>query len=103
MEMNSSEHSKSLSNRPAVPDIDENGKTNDKIVLDMRGHRCPIPMLAAKKALKTCAKRDLIELISTDPDSAKDIRLFAETAGVSLVSFSEENGIYRFCLRNSKT
>ena len=67
--------------------------------LDMRGLKCPLPVLRAKKALKSMAPGAVLEILATDPGSVKDFLTFCETTGDDMVSWSEANGVYRYTLR----
>ncbi|MGD9538468.1 MAG: sulfurtransferase TusA family protein [Alphaproteobacteria bacterium] len=65
--------------------------------LDVRGMRCPLPVLKTQKALRDMAAGDEIEVLATDPASRIDFRHFCGTAGHRLIA-EEEAGdvlIYR--------
>ena len=51
------------------------GITPDK-TLDTTGLSCPMPLLKTKKALTEMASGQVIEVISSDPGSKKDISKF---------------------------
>jgi tRNA 2-thiouridine synthesizing protein A len=68
-------------------------------LLDLKGLKCPLPVLRAKKALKSMAPGAVLEVLATDPGSVKDFHTFCETTGDDMVSWSEANGVYRFTLR----
>ncbi len=48
--------------------------------LDVRGMKCPIPIVKAKKELDTLAVGDILEVIATDPGSMADFRGWVKTA-----------------------
>ena len=48
--------------------------------LDVRGAKCPIPIVKAKKEMDTLAVGDVLEVIATDPGSMADFRGWAKTA-----------------------
>ncbi|HVS31818.1 MAG TPA: sulfurtransferase TusA family protein [Thermoanaerobaculia bacterium] len=48
--------------------------------LDVRGMKCPIPIVRAKKELDTLAVGDILEVIATDPGSMADFRGWVKTA-----------------------
>jgi tRNA 2-thiouridine synthesizing protein A len=51
-----------------------------KTKLDLSGLKCPLPALKTRKALKTVAPGDFLEVICTDPLSVIDIpNLIRET------------------------
>ncbi len=67
--------------------------------LDVQGLTCPLPVLKANKAMRSLAPGDRLTVLATDPASVKDFRAYATETGHSLVSFSEEKGVYRFTLK----
>lgn len=69
--------------------------------LDLRGLRCPLPVLRAKKLLKTLPPGAEIEVLATDPQAPKDFQAFSETTGHALLSSAEEGGVFRFRLRRA--
>lgn len=48
--------------------------------LDVRGLKCPIPIVKAKKEIDTLAVGDVLEVIATDPGSMADFRGWAKNA-----------------------
>ncbi len=44
--------------------------------IDTSGQSCPVPLLKTKKALKELQPGEILEIISTDPGSEKDIPTF---------------------------
>jgi tRNA 2-thiouridine synthesizing protein A len=67
--------------------------------LDLKGLKCPLPVLRAKKALKALNPGDTLEVMATDPGSVKDFPAFCDTTGNTLVTWDETDGVYRFVLR----
>lgn len=57
--------------------------------VDVRGLNCPHPLLAAKKALATMSAGQQLLVRATDPNAARDFRLFAEASGNALVFAGE--------------
>jgi tRNA 2-thiouridine synthesizing protein A len=54
-------------------------------VLDTRGLTCPMPLLKTKKALKSMASGEILEILGTDPGSKKDIPDFGNKGGNQFV------------------
>jgi len=52
---------------------DEDSKRHD---LDVCGLACPLPVLKAKKAIKTLPSGSLLTVFATDPSSVKDFKMF---------------------------
>lgn len=50
-------------------------------VLDLRGLRCPLPVLRATKAMRTAAVGDTLVLECTDPLTVIDVPHYANEAG----------------------
>jgi TusA-related sulfurtransferase len=46
---------------------------------------CPLPILKAKKALAQMASGELLQVVSTDPNSVRDFQAFAKQTGNELV------------------
>jgi len=69
--------------------------------LDTKGLRCPLPVLRARKAMKSVSPGDLLEVEATDPGTVQDFRSFCETTGDELVDWREEAGIFTFQIRKS--
>lgn len=63
-------------------------------VLDVKGLACPLPVLRARKVLKTLPDRGVIEVLSTDQASLEDFRAFCRQTGDDLVSQRTEEGVY---------
>ena len=70
-------------------------------VLDAKGLNCPLPILKAKKALKSMAGGNTLEIISTDPGSVADFAAFCRTTGNELMEQNEDGGIYTYLIRKA--
>jgi len=70
-------------------------------VLDTKGLNCPLPILKAKKALKSLAGGNTLEIISTDPGSVADFAAFCRTTGNELVEQNQADGIYTYLIRKA--
>ncbi len=70
-------------------------------LLDAKGLNCPLPILKAKKALKSVPAGGTLEILSTDPGSVADFGAFCRTTGNELLEQSEEDGVYKFVLRKT--
>lgn len=69
--------------------------------LNLRGLRCPLPVLRAKKVLKSLPPGAEIEVLATDPQAPRDFVAFSETTGHVLVSSTEADGVFRLVLRRA--
>ncbi len=50
-------------------------------LLDVRGLTCPLPVLRAKKTLKSIDEGGLLTVLATDPSSVKDFQIFCKQTG----------------------
>jgi tRNA 2-thiouridine synthesizing protein A len=62
------------------------------IVVEARGHRCPIPTLRLRRAVEDAAPGAVLILISDDPMARVDAAHYAREAGLDLVSVEEMKG-----------
>lgn len=69
--------------------------------LDLRGFRCPVPVLKLKKALKEFPK-GIIKIVTTDPDSVGDFKEFARIKNLKM-EYASIDGEYFFWLTIEKT
>ena len=67
-------------------------------VLDATGLRCPIPVLRARKRLKSMSPGDRLEVLTDDPASPIDMRHFCATEGHDIVEAHEADAPYRFVI-----
>jgi tRNA 2-thiouridine synthesizing protein A len=70
-------------------------------VLDAKGLNCPLPILKAKKALKSVAAGETLEVTSTDPGSVADFAAFCRTTGNEMVEQSDEGGVWTYVIRKT--
>jgi len=68
-------------------------------VLDAKGLLCPLPVLKARKALKTMQSGNLLTVLATDPGAVADFKSFCEAQGHALAAWSEAEGEFRFEIR----
>jgi tRNA 2-thiouridine synthesizing protein A len=66
--------------------------------LDASGLNCPLPILKTKKELAKMDAGQILEVISTDAGSVKDIEAFCNQTGNKLISNVEEGGKYIFTI-----
>lgn len=62
--------------------------------LDVRGMRCPMPLLKTKQALRDLASGQQIKVLVTDAASVKDFAVYASLSGHRLVSSEQEGDVY---------
>jgi tRNA 2-thiouridine synthesizing protein A len=69
--------------------------------LDASGLNCPLPILKTKKALSKMEVGQILDVISTDAGSVKDIEAFCNQTGNKLVSTVEEDSKYIFTIEKA--
>ena len=70
-------------------------------VLNAEGLNCPLPILKAKKALKSVPSGEVLTITSTDPGSVADFAAFCKQTGNELLSSSSEGSIYKFEIKRN--
>ena len=65
-----------------------------KILLDVKGLRCPIPVLRAQKIVKKLKTGDILEVLTTDPKSIEDFKAFCEVTNCLFKSSSKKKGVF---------
>jgi len=69
-----------------------------EIVVDARGHRCPVPTLKLRRAMQSAPPGARFRLIADDPMARIDVPHFAAEAGVRLVELTECAGVLTFSI-----
>jgi tRNA 2-thiouridine synthesizing protein A len=70
--------------------------TSQETVLDLRGLRCPQPVLRAKKALRNVAVGGSLVMECTDPLTVIDVPHFARQTGHALTAQTRDGDLYIF-------
>ncbi len=73
----------------------------DKTV-DARGTSCPGPILAAKRAITQVPVGGILEVLSSDSGTLKDLPLWAKKVGHEFLGYIEEPGYWRIYVRRKK-
>lgn len=53
--------------------------------LDVRGTKCPVPIVRAKKEVDTMKAGDVLEVLATDPGSVSDFQGWAKTSKLAVL------------------
>ncbi|WP_461633789.1 sulfurtransferase TusA family protein [Labilibaculum euxinus] len=67
--------------------------------VDARGTSCPGPLLAAKKAIGTIDKGQIMEILSADEGTRSDIPKWCNKKGFECLGTLEESGFYKIYLK----
>lgn len=70
----------------------------DAIELDLRGLKCPLPVLLTRKALRRMAPGDIVTVLATDPLAPLDIPHLLQTDGHTLADQSLDGAVARFVI-----
>lgn len=73
---------------------------NETPVLDLRGLKCPLPVLKAKKAMRALNSGDQIWLETTDPLAVIDVPVFCNEDGHELLETIEALDHHRFLVQH---
>jgi tRNA 2-thiouridine synthesizing protein A len=74
--------------------------TEDKLV-DARDLMCPMPVMAATKAMRRLAPGQVLKVVATDRGSLADIPAWAEENGDELIQTGEDGGVFAFYVRKA--
>ena len=73
----------------------------EEIVVDARGHRCPVPTLRLRRALEAAPAGARVRLYADDPMARIDVPHFAAEAGVQLIERTEVGEGFSFLVAKS--
>jgi tRNA 2-thiouridine synthesizing protein A len=69
-----------------------------EILVDARGHRCPVPTLKLRRAMAAAAPGARLKLIADDPLAKIDVPHFLAEAGGRLIEAVEAGGAITFLI-----
>lgn len=69
--------------------------------LDTSGLICPLPLLKAKQKLNELASGQIIQVISTDPSSVIDFKVFTEVTAHKLLEANQQIDKYYFLIEKA--
>jgi tRNA 2-thiouridine synthesizing protein A len=69
---------------------------SDEILVDARGHRCPVPTLKLRRALEQAPPGARVRLLADDPLARIDVPHFAAETGAALLEQAELDGALSF-------
>ena len=67
-----------------------------EILVDARGHRCPVPTLRLRRALEEAPAGARVRLLADDPLARIDVPHFAAEAGAEILERSEDGSALSF-------
>uniref|UniRef100_A0A7C3MA80 Sulfurtransferase TusA family protein n=1 Tax=Archaeoglobus fulgidus TaxID=2234 RepID=A0A7C3MA80_ARCFL len=72
------------------------------VVVDARGSYCPGPLMEMIKTIKQVEVGEIIEVLSSDESSAKDIPEWVKRAGHELIEVKKEDDYWRIVVKKLK-
>ena len=69
------------------------------MTLDLRGMTIPLPVARTAVAMAGLGSGALIEVLTSDPDSVRDLPVWARATGNRLVEQTQGSAWYRFVLQ----
>jgi tRNA 2-thiouridine synthesizing protein A len=72
-----------------------------EILVDARGHRCPVPTLRLRRALEAAAPGARVRLLADDPLARIDVPHFAAQIGAQVLERAESDGVLSFLVARS--
>lgn len=71
---------------------------SDPVVIDARGHRCPVPSLKLMKAMETASPGARIVLLATDPMARIDVPFLMSQKGGRVIEVEDGDGLLRITI-----
>jgi len=68
------------------------------VVIDARGHKCPVPSLKLRKAMEHVPAGQVMELLATDPMARIDVPFLMQETGGRVIDILEEEGVLRLTI-----
>lgn len=70
----------------------------DEILVDARGHRCPVPTLRLRRALEAAGPGARVRLLADDPLARIDVPHFASQIDAEVVERGEDGAVLAFVI-----
>lgn len=77
------------------------GMSPPEILIDARGHRCPVPTLRLRRALEAAPSGARVRLLADDPLARIDVPHFAASVGAAVLEQVERDGALSFLVAKS--
>lgn len=71
----------------------------NEVLVDARGHRCPVPTLRLRRAIEAAPPGAAVRLLADDPLARIDVPHYAAEAGLEVVERGEDGPTLSFLLR----
>ncbi len=67
--------------------------------LDVRGHKCPVPVLRVRRILESMSTGTILKVIATDSMTQIDFPYFCQQTGHRLVQMNEVDNIFYYFIK----
>ncbi len=71
----------------------------DEILVDARGHRCPVPTLRLRKAVEQAAPGQRLRLLADDPLARIDVPHLANSLGLVILEAPADGAALNFLIQ----
>ncbi len=71
----------------------------ERLYLDTRGYRCPLPVLKTRKRLALVSEGEMLTVIANDPAVYLDMTHFCLSNGHHLENWHKDNEVFTFHIR----
>lgn len=68
-------------------------------VIDLKGLPCPVPLMEVSKGIKEVEIDQVIEAITSDPESLADFPTWANVSGNEILKIEQKDGLIRFYIK----
>jgi tRNA 2-thiouridine synthesizing protein A len=70
--------------------------------IDCIGLFCPMPIVKTREAIRELRVGQVLAMLSDDPASDADMKVWADRSGHELIGVSREGAVYRFLVRKTR-
>ncbi|MEY4249410.1 MAG: hypothetical protein RJA87_1043 [Pseudomonadota bacterium] len=74
-------------------------KPTDEILVDARGHRCPVPTLRLRKAVEQAVAGQRLRLLADDPLARIDVPHLANSLGLVILEAPADGAALNFLIQ----
>lgn len=71
---------------------------SEPLIVDARGHRCPVPSLRLRKAMQDQPQGQVMTLLATDPMARIDVPFLMQETGGQVLEITEADGVLRLTI-----
>ena len=76
---------------------------SDPVVVDAKGHRCPVPSLRLMKAMADAAPGSRFILLATDPMARIDVPFLMSQKNGRMIGVEETDGLLRLTVETGES